>query len=126
MVPAAVARYHLQGVNRGAVSLGFNDRVVVISGFGAGSPEDQARSRRACARAQRRPAASCTFDVRRDCVIPRRPTPQTRYMAQVEGFWRQLGLNPAAYAAAKERLLKQEKQPQPPGPASSPTQPPAS
>jgi len=41
MVPAAVARYHLQGVNRGAVSLGFNDRVVVIFGFGPGSPEDQ-------------------------------------------------------------------------------------
>jgi hypothetical protein len=108
-------------------------------------------------------------------------------MAQVEGFWRQLGLNPAgqqpltpaappggpvpaqpatavvpavpapppppaaddhtswisqlhqlaqlhsqgvlsdaAYAAAKERILEQEKQHQPQGPASSPTQPPAS
>jgi hypothetical protein len=53
MVPAAVARYHLQGVNRGAVSLSFNDRVVVIFGFGPGSPEDQARSRRACARTVR-------------------------------------------------------------------------
>ena len=41
MVPAAVARYHLHRVNRGAVSFGFNDRVVVISGFGPGSPEDQ-------------------------------------------------------------------------------------
>jgi hypothetical protein len=35
-------------------------------------------------------------------------------------------LSDAAYAAAKECLLKQENQPQPPGPASSPTQPPAS
>ena len=107
-------------------------------------------------------------------------------MAQVEGFWRQLGLNPAgqqpltlaspgapmpaqpatavmsavpapprplaaddhtswishlhqlaqlhnqgllsdaAYAAAKKRILELDKQPQPPGPASPPTQPPAS
>ena len=94
--------------------------------------------------------------------------PQTRYMAQVEGFWRQIGLNPAgqqpmtlaspggpvpapppppaadddtswisqlhqlaqlhsqgvlsdaAYAAAKERILQQEKQSPPQGPESSP------
>ena len=109
--------------------------------------------------------------------------PQARYMAQVERFWRQLGVNPAgqqlpapaspgapaparpatpvrsaapapplaaddhtswishlhdlaelhtqgvlsddAYAAAKQRILAQDGQPQPPGPA-SPTQPPAS
>ena len=31
-----------------------------------------------------------------------------------------------AYAAAKRRILEQDKQPQPPGPASSPTRPPAS
>ena len=41
MVPAAVARYHLHRVNRGAVSFGFNDRLVVIFGVGPGSPEDQ-------------------------------------------------------------------------------------
>jgi len=41
MAPDAVARCHLQGVNRGAVSFGFNDRMVVIFGFGPGSPEDQ-------------------------------------------------------------------------------------
>jgi len=209
------------------VSLGFNDRVVVIFGFGPGSPEDQGevapcvcpnchnqvflhhvRSKKSvrlyfvpvvpygtddylicpvCSRglqvsdAQLRhvrsmSAATASFRAGR--------LPQTRYMAQAEGFWRQLGLNPAgqqpltpaspnspvparpatavmsavpapppppddhtswisqlhqlaqlhhqgvlsdaAYAAAKERILKQEKQPQPPGPASSPTQPPAS
>jgi hypothetical protein len=49
MVPAAVARYHLQEVNRGAVSFGFNDRVVVISGFGQAVRRIMARSRRACA-----------------------------------------------------------------------------
>jgi len=112
--------------------------------------------------------------------------PQAQYMAQVEGFWRHLGVNPAgqqpftpagpggpvpappatavrpaapapppppaaddhtswisqlhhlaqlhsqgvlsdaAYAAAKERVLEQEKQSQPQGPASPPAQPPAS
>jgi len=227
MVPAAVTRYHLQRVNRGAVSLGFNDCVVVIFGFGPGSPEDQGevapcvcpnchnqvflhhvRSKKSvrlyfvpvvpygtdeylvcpvCSRglqvsgAQLRhvrsmSAATASFRAGR--------LPQTRYIAQVEGFWRQLGLNPAgqqpwtpaspaapvpaqpatavmsavpapppppddhtswisqlhelaqlhnqgvlsdaAYAAAKERILGQEKQPQAPGPASSPTQPPAS
>jgi hypothetical protein len=35
-------------------------------------------------------------------------------------------LSDAAYAAAKQRILEQEKQPRPQGPASSPTQPPAS
>ena len=227
MVPAAVTRYHLQRVNRGAVSLGFNDCVVVIFGFGPGSPEDQGevapcvcpnchnqvflhrvRSKKSvrlyfvpvvpygtddylvcpvCSRglqvsgAQLRhvrsmSAATASFRAGR--------LPQTRYIAQVEGFWRQIGLNPAglqpwtsaspaapvpaqpatavmsavpasppppddhrswisqlqqlaqlhnqgvlsdaAYAAAKERILGQEKQPQAPGPASSPTQPPAS
>ena len=138
MVPAAVARYHLQGVNRGAVSVGFNDRMVVIFGFGPGSPEDQGevapcvcpnchnqvflhhvRSKKSvrlyfvpvvpygtddylvcpvCSRglqvsaAQLRhlrsmSAATASFRAGR--------LPQTRYMAQVEGFWRQLGLNPA-------------------------------
>jgi hypothetical protein len=137
-VPAAVARYHLQGVNRGVVSFGFNDRVVVIFGFGPGSPEDQGevapcvcpnchnqvflhhvRSKKSvrlyfvpvvpygtndylvcpvCSRglqvsgAQLRhvrsmSAATASFRAGR--------LPQTRYMAQVEGFWRQLGLNPA-------------------------------
>jgi len=116
--------------------------------------------------------------------------PQDRYMAQVEGFWRQIGLNPAgqqpmtpagpggpgparpapavtpavpapppppppppaaddhtswisqlhqltqlhsqgvlsdaAYAAAKKRILEQEKQSQPQAPESPPAQPPAS
>src|SRR5947207_13025748 len=32
-------------------------------------------------------------------------------------------LSDAAYAAAKRRILEQDKQPQPPGPASSPTGP---
>ena len=136
--PAAVARYHLQGVNRGAVSFGFNDRVVVIFGFGPGSPEDQGevapcvcpnchnqvflhhvRSKKSvrlyfvpvvpygtddylvcpvCSRglqvsgAQLRhlrsmSAATASFRAGR--------LSQTRYMAQVEGFWRQLGLNRA-------------------------------
>ena len=222
MVPAAAARYHLHGVSRGAASVGFNDRVVVIFGFGPGSPEDQGevapcvcpnchnqvflhhvRSKKSvrlyfvpvvpygtedylvcpvCSRglqvsgAQLRhlrsmSAATASFRAGR--------LPQARYMAQVEGFWRQLGLNPAgqqpltpaspaapvpaqpataaasavpapppppppspaaddhtswisqlrqlaqlhnqgvlsdaAYAAAKERILEQEKQPQPPG-----------
>ena len=205
-------RYHLQRVNRGAVSFGFNDRVVVIFGFGPGSPEDQGevapcvcpnchnqvflhhvRSKKSvrlyfvpvvpygtddylvcpvCSRglqvsgAQLRhlrsmSAATASFRAGR--------LSQTRYMAQVEGFWRQLGLNragqqpltpaspgapvpaqpavparppppaaddhtswishlhqlaqlhnqgvlsDAAYAAAKKRILEQEKQPQPPG-----------
>jgi hypothetical protein len=32
-VPAGPARYHLQEVNRGAGRFGFNDVMVVISGF---------------------------------------------------------------------------------------------
>jgi hypothetical protein len=40
-VPADGARSHLPGVNRGAGCFGFNGRMVVIFGFGAGSPEDQ-------------------------------------------------------------------------------------
>ena len=36
-----VARSHLPGVNRGAGCFGFNCRMVVIFGFGPGSPEDQ-------------------------------------------------------------------------------------
>jgi hypothetical protein len=41
--PAAggLVRDHLQGVNRGAGRVGFNDLMVVIFGFGPGSPEDQ-------------------------------------------------------------------------------------
>ena len=35
-------------------------------------------------------------------------------------------LSDAAYAAAKKRILEQDKQPQPPGPASPPAEPPAS
>jgi hypothetical protein len=35
-------------------------------------------------------------------------------------------LSDTAYAAAKERILEQEKQSQPQGPGSSPAQPPAS
>ena len=228
MVPAAVARYHLQGVNRGVVSFGFNDRVVVIFGFGPGSPDDQGevapcvcpnchnqvflhhvRSKKSvrlyfvpvvpygtddylvCPGAQpgpsgqRRPAASRTPDVRRDCVIPRGRQPRPGTWRRSRGSGVSSGLNPAgqqpltlgpapvvpcltsqppvisavpapppprprmttrrgyelhqlsqlhnqgalsdaAYAAAKERILEQGKQPQPRGPASSPTQPPAS
>jgi zinc-ribbon family/Short C-terminal domain len=39
-VPASLG-YHLQGVNRGAGCRGFNDLMVVVFGFGPGSPEDQ-------------------------------------------------------------------------------------
>jgi hypothetical protein len=35
-------------------------------------------------------------------------------------------LSDAAYAAAKRRILEQDRQPQPSNPASSPTRPPAS
>ena len=38
---APVAAFHLPGVNRGAGCFGFNGPMVVIFGFGAGSPEDQ-------------------------------------------------------------------------------------
>jgi hypothetical protein len=44
-------------------------------------------------------------------------------LAQLHG---QGVLSDAAYAAAKRRILEQEGQPQPPGPTSSPTRPPAS
>ena len=206
--------------------LGFNHRMVVIFGFGAGSPEDQGevapcvcpnchnqvflhhvRSKKSvrlyfvpvvpygtddylvcpvCSRglqvsgAQLRhvrsmSAATASFRARR--------LPEARYRPQVERFWRQLGVNPAgqqpltpaspgppaparpaapirpaapapplaagdqtswlaqlhrlaqlhnegvlsdaAYADAKRRVLEQDKQPRPPGPASSPTRPPA-
>ena len=226
-VPAAVARYHLPGVNRGTGRFGFYCLMVVIFGFGPGSPEDQGevapcvcpnchnqvflhhvRSKKSvrlyfvpvvpygtenylvcpvCSRglqvgdAQLRhvrsmSAATASFRTGR--------LSQARYMAQAERFWRQLGVNPegqqlltaaspgapvpaqpatsvrsaapappaapaaddqaswisqlhqlaqlhnqgalsdAAYAAAKRRILEQGKQPQPPGPASSPTRPP--
>ena len=207
--------------------LGFDDRMVVIFGFGSGSPEDQGevapcvcpnchnqvflhhvRSKKSvrlyfvpvvpygtddylvcpvCSRGLQvrdaqlrhvRSMSSATASFRAGRL------PQARYMAQAERFWRQLGVNPegqqlltaaspgapvpaqpatsvrsaapappaapaaddqaswisqlhqlaqlhdqgalsdAAYAAAKRRILEQGKQPQPPGPASSPTRPP--
>jgi len=224
-----LARYHLQGVNRDAGCFGLSDRMVVIFGFGPGSPEDQGevapcvcpnchnqvflhhvRSKKSvrlyfvpvvpygtddylvcpvCSRGLQvshaqlrhvRPMSSATASFRAGRL------PQARYTTQVERFWRQLGLNPAGqqlltpagpgapvpaqpatpvrsaapappppvaaddqtswvsqlhqlvqlhdqgvlsdatYAAAKRRILEQDKQPQPPGPASSPTRPPAS
>jgi hypothetical protein len=226
-VPADVARYHLQEVTRGAGCFGFNDLMVVIFGFGPGSPEDQGevapcvcpnchnqvflhhvRSKKSvrlyfvpvvpygtddylvcpvCSRGLQvsgaqlrhvRSMAGATASLRAGRL------PQARYMAQVERFWSQLGVNPAgqqlltparpgtpvppqpvtpvrsaapapplaaddqtswisqlhqlaqlhdqgvlsdtAYAAAKRRILEHSKQPQPPGPASSPTRPSAS
>ena len=225
-MPGDAARYHLQGVSRGAGCLGFHDLMVVIFGFGPGSPEDQGevapcvcpnchnqvflhhvRSKKSvrlyfvpvvpygtddylvcpvCSRGLQvsdaqlrriRSMSGVTASFRAGRV------PQAGYMAQVERFWRQLGVNPAgqqipapaspgapapvrpatpvrsaapapplaaddhtswishlrhlaelhtqgvlsdaAYAAAKQRILAQDRQPQPPGPA-SPTQPPAS
>jgi len=230
-VPADVARFHLPGVNRGARCFGFHGLMVVIFGFGSGSPEDQGevapcvcpnchnqvflhhvRSKKSvrlyfvpvvpygtenylacpvCSRglqvsdAQLRhvrtmSAATASFRAGR--------LSRARYMAQAGRFWRQLGVDPeqlltpaspgapvpvqpatsadsaapapppppaaapaaapddraswishlhqlaqlhhqgvlsdAAYAAAKRRILEQDKQPQPPGPASSPPQPP--
>ena len=209
--------------------LRFNYRMVVIFGFGPGSPEDQGevapcvcpnchnqvflhhvRSKKSvrlyfvpvvpygtddylvcpvCSRGLQvsdaqlrhiRSMSSATASFRAGRL------PQARYMAQVERFWRQLGVNPAgqqpaapatpgtpvpaqpatpvrtaapapqpppaaadptpwisqlhqlaqlhdqgvlsdaAYAAAKRRILEQDKQPQPSEPASSPTRPPAS
>jgi hypothetical protein len=209
--------------------LRFNYRMVVIFGFGPGSPEDQGevapcvcpnchnqvflhhvRSKKSvrlyfvpvvpygtddylvcpvCSRGLQvsdpqlrhiRSMSSATASFRAGRL------PQARYMAQVERFWRQLGVNPAgqqlaapampgtpvpaqpatpvrtsapapqappaaadpapwishlhqlaqlhdqgvlsdaAYAAGKRRILEQDKQPQPPEPASSPTRPPAS
>ncbi|HWN63534.1 MAG TPA: hypothetical protein VNO25_23010 [Streptosporangiaceae bacterium] len=223
-----LARYHLRGVNRDAGCFGLNYRMVVIFGFGPGSPEDlgevapcvcpnchnqvflhHIRSKKSvrlyfvpvvpygtddylvcpvCSRGLQisdaqlrrvRPMSSATASFRAGRL------PQTRYTAQVERFWRQLGLNPAgqqlltpashgarvpaqpatpvraapapppplaaddqtswvsqlhqlaqlhnqgvlsdaAYAAAKRRILEQDKQPQPPGPSSSRTRPPTS
>jgi hypothetical protein len=209
--------------------LRFNYRMVVIFGFGPGSPEDQGevapyvcpnchnqvflhhvRSKKSvrlyfvpvvpygtddylvcpvCSRGLQvsdaqlrhiRSMSSATTSFRAGRLS------QARYMAQVERFWRQLGVNPAgqqlaapampgtpvpaqpatpvrtaapapqaapaaadptpwishlhqlaqlhdqgvlsdaAYAAAKRRILEQDRQPQPPDPASSPTRPPAS
>jgi hypothetical protein len=40
-VTGDVVRYHLQGVNRDGECAGFNGLVVVVFGFGPGSPEDQ-------------------------------------------------------------------------------------
>jgi hypothetical protein len=213
-------------VNRGAGCFGFNGRMVVIFGFGAGSPEDQGevapcvcpnchnqvllhhiRSKKSvrlyfvpvvpygtdnylvcpvCSRGLQvsdaqlrhvRSMSSATASFRAGRLS------QDRYMAQAERFWRQLGVNPAgqqvstpaspgasvpvqpaasvrsaapapppapapddqaswvshlhqlaqlhsqgvlsdaAYAAAKRRILEQDKQPQPPGPESSPAGP---
>ena len=229
-MPADGARSHLPGVNRGAGYFGFNGRMVVIFGFGAGSPEDQGevapcvcpnchnqvllhhiRSKKSvrlyfvpvvpygtdnylvcpvCSRGLQvsdaqlrhvRSMSSATASFRAGRLS------QDRYMAQAERFWRQLGVNPAghqlvtpaspgaaapaqpavpvnsaaaaksppvaaddqtswisrlsklaqlhdqgvlsdaAFAAAKQAILKQKTQPQPPGPtASSPAPPPAS
>jgi hypothetical protein len=211
----------------GAGLLGFNDRMVVIFGFGPGNPDDEGevapcvcpnchnqvflhhvRSKKSvrlyfvpvvpygtdnylvcpvCSRGlqvsdahlrQVRSMSSATASFRTGRL------PQDRYMAQVERFWRQLGLNPAgqqllspappgapaparsatparsaapappaplaaddqtswisrlhqlaelhdhgvlsdaAYAAAKRRILEQDRQPAPPGPSSSPGTPP--
>ena len=213
-------------MNRGAGCFGFNGRMVVIFGFGAGSPEDQGevapcvcpnchnqvflhhvRSKKSvrlyfvpvvpygtdnylvcpvCSRGLQvndtqlrhvRSMSSATASFRAGRLS------QALYMAQAERFWRQLGVNPAgqqlptpaspgtpvpvqpaasvrsaapapppppaaddqtswisqlhqlaqlhsqgvlsdaAYAAAKRRILEQDQQPQPPGPASSPTRP---
>ena len=225
-MPGDVARSHLPGVNRGAGCSGFNGRMVVIFGFGAGSPEDQGevapcvcpnchnqvflhyvRSKKSvrlyfvpvvpygtdnylvcpvCSRGLQvsdtqlrhiRSMSSATASFRAGRLS------QARYMAQADRFWRQLGVNPAgqqlpapaspgapvpvqpatslrsaapapppppaaddriswisqlhqlaqlhnqgvlsdaAYAAAKRRILEQDKQPQPPGPESSPARP---
>lgn len=216
-------------MNRGVGSFGCNHLMVVISGFGPGSPEDQGevapcvcpnchnqvflhhvRSKKSvrlyfvpvvpygtddylvcpvCSRGLQvsgaqlrhvRSMSSATASFRAGRL------PQARYMAQAERFWRQLGVNPAgqqvaapamsgtpvpaqpatpvrsaaparpaplaaddqaswisqlhqlaqlrdqgvlsdaAYAAAKRRILEQDKQQQPPGPASSPARAPAS
>ena len=137
-MPGDVARSHLPGVNRGAGCLGFNGRMVVIFGFGAGSPEDQGevalcvcpnchnqvflhhvRSKKrfslyfvpvvpygtddylvcpVCSRGlqlsnpqlpyiRSMSGATASFRTGRLAEAP--------YMAQVERFWRQLGVNPA-------------------------------
>ena len=213
------SRFHLQGVNRVAECSGFNDLMVLVFGFGPGSPEDQGevapcvcpnchnqvflhhvRSKKSvrlyfvpvvpygtddylvcpvCSRGLQvsgaqlryvRSMASATASFRAGRLA------QAGYMAQAERFWRQLGVNPAgeqlltpagpgapgsaqpaarvksavpapaaspasddqtpwishlhqlaqlhsqgvlsdaAYAAAKQRILKQDSKPSPPGP----------
>jgi uncharacterized protein YbaR (Trm112 family) len=206
-------------VNRDAERVGFTGRMVVIFGFGPGSPEDQGevapcvcpnchnqvflhhvRSKKSvrlyfvpvvpygtddylvcpvCSRGLQvsstqlhhvRPMSSATAAFRAGRLA------QGPYLAQVERFWRQLGVNPAgqqvmapaspggpgparpaapapppppppaaaderswvsrlhqlaqlhkqgvlsdaAYAAAKQRILDHDEQPQPPGPAPPP------
>jgi hypothetical protein len=218
-VLADVARDHLQRVNHDVECVGFNDLMVVVFGFGPGSPEDQGevapcvcpnchnevflhhvRSKKSvrlyfvpvvpygtddylvcpvCSRGlqvsgaqlrQVRSMANATASFRAGRL------PEVRYTAQAERFWRQLGVNPAgqppvtpairgapvparpaaevappappatdeqtpwishlrqlaqlhnqgvlsdaAYAAAKRRILQQDKQPQTPGPELSPS-----
>jgi len=224
-VAADVARYHLQGVNRSTGCVGFHYRMVVIFGFGPGSPEDQGevapcvcpnchnqvflhhvRSKKSvrlyfvpvvpygtddylvcpvCSRglqvsdAQLRHVRSMSGTT---ALFRAGRVGQGPYMAQVEQFWRELGVNPAgqqlpaparpgtpvparpaapvssgapappppadqtswisqlhqlarlhdqgvlsdgAYAAAKQRILEQDKQTQPPE-STSPAQPSAS
>jgi hypothetical protein len=164
------ARYQPRWVIRDAGCFGSHYRVVVIFGFGPGSPDAQLRHVRTMS------GATAAFRAGR--------LPRDRYMVQAERFWRQLGVNPAgqrplatpgasvpaqpaapvrsaapvpsapvaagdqeswilqlqqlaqlqdqgvlsdaAYAAAKRRILERPRQSQPPGPASSPTRPPAS
>ena len=50
--------------------------------------------------------------------------PWISHLHQLAQLHSQGVLSDAAYAAAKRRILEQDKQPQPPGPASSPPQPP--
>jgi hypothetical protein len=136
--PGDAVRDHLQGVNRDAGGVGFNDLMVLVFGFGPGSPEDQGevapcvcpnchnqvflhhvRSKKSvrlyfvpvvpygtddylvcpvCSRGlqlsgaqlrQVRSMSSATASFRAGRIA------QAGYMAQVEGFWRQLGVNPA-------------------------------
>ena len=54
-------------------------------------------------------------------LAPDDPTPWISRLYQLAQLHDQGVLSDAAYAAAKERILEQEKQPQPPGQASSPT-----
>ena len=99
-MPGDVARSHLPGVNRGAGCFGFNCRMVVIFRFGAGSPEDQGEVA--------------------PCVCPNCHISQLHQLGQLHN---QGVLSDAAYAAAKRRIPEQDKQPQPPGPASPPARP---
>jgi hypothetical protein len=137
-VPADVTRYHLQGVNPGAGCFGFNYRMVVIFGFGPGSPEDQGEvAPRVCPNCHNQvflhhirskksvrlyfvPVVPYGTDDYLVCPVCSRGLqvsgaqlrhvrsmssttasfragrlPRARYMAQVERFWRQLGVNPA-------------------------------